>query len=194
MYKAIFIKTLENTKLNWDMVDKDKLLKTIGYKNWVVYAKAPFGGPAQVIEYLGRYTHKIAITHHRILEVTETKVRFKYKDYADGNKAKTMWLTRQEFVRRFELHILPQRFVKIRHRGFLRSRDKMKRLALIREDLKLQVLPPKVKIPLEVRMLEKYGVDITICTECGCGRLEFVMDSRPQRTSKVRLGSQTPPS
>jgi len=92
------------------------------YKNqWVVYAKQPFGGPEQVIEYLGRYTHKIAISNHRIKEVKEGKVLFNYKDYRADGKGKQMSLSNQEFIRRFSQHILPKAFVRIRHYGILSS-------------------------------------------------------------------------
>ena len=104
------------------------LLTTIGYKKWNVYAKSPFGGPAQVVEYLGRYTHKIGITRHRILEVNDTHIQFHYKDYADGNTVKEMMLTHQEFLRRFEQHILPRRFVKIRSYGYQKNCGKTARL------------------------------------------------------------------
>jgi len=90
-------------------------------------AKAPFGGPAQIIEYLGRYTHKVAITAHRILHIDNGTISFKYKDYADGNKQKIMTLSHAEFLRRFEQHILPKGFVKIRYAGYLHARDKMQR-------------------------------------------------------------------
>lgn len=85
-----------------------------------MYAKPPFGGPAQVVEYLGRYTHKVAISNNRIKSVSvEGKVLFSYKDYADGNKQKEMELPAPEFIRRFEQHILPKGFTKIRHYGYL---------------------------------------------------------------------------
>jgi hypothetical protein len=93
-------------------------------KNWVVYAKQPFGGPKQVIEYLGRYSHKIAISNHRIKNVNDGKVSFNYKDYADKSKQKLMTLDAEEFLRRFCLHILPPKFMKIRHYGILASRYK----------------------------------------------------------------------
>lgn len=92
--------------------------------NWVVYAKQPFGGPKQVIEYIGRYSHKIAISNHRIKHVGEGKVSFTYKDYAAGGVQRLMTLEATEFLRRFCMHILPKRFVKIRHYGFLSSRNK----------------------------------------------------------------------
>ncbi|MBK9580365.1 MAG: transposase [Saprospiraceae bacterium] len=102
----------------------DKLIMAVGYKKWNVYAKAPFGGPAQIIEYLGRYTHKVAISVNRIIAIDDQYITFKYKDYADRNLVKEMSLTHQEFLRRFEQHILPKRFVKIRHAGILTHRNK----------------------------------------------------------------------
>ena len=99
MYKAIMMKALKHNKdIKWADIEKTELLKAIGYKTWNVYAKAPFGGPGQVIEYLGRYTHKIAITKHRIEEMSEKQIKFRYKDYADGNKVKSMWLYHEEFL------------------------------------------------------------------------------------------------
>ncbi len=93
--------------------------ETLYNKSWIVYAKQPFGGPAQVIEYLGRYTHKVAISNHRLVSIENDKVSFKYKDYADGSKQKIMILEATEFLRRFCLHILPPRFRKIRYYGFM---------------------------------------------------------------------------
>ena len=195
MYKAMFMEILEqNTALNWTDLNKAKTLKSIKYKRWNVYAKAPFGGPAQVIEYLGRYTHKIAITKHRILEVGDNVLKFKYKDYADGNKTKTMWLKHEEFLRRFEMHILPRGFVKIRHTGFLRSRDKILRINKIRQSMQLEPAKPKVEIPVAIRMLEKYGNDINKCTCCATGRLLLKHDTRAERREKVKPLNMTPPS
>lgn len=102
---------------------------------WVVYAKQPFGGPQQVIEYLGRYTHKIAISNHRIVSFSDSRVRFRYKDYRDASKTKTMSLEVMEFIRRFSLHILPKGFVRIRHYGILSSSRKLKTLPLIHQQL-----------------------------------------------------------
>jgi predicted Zn-ribbon and HTH transcriptional regulator len=118
------------------------------YKHkWVVYAKRPFGGPKHVIEYLGRYTHKIAISNHRIKNISNNKVTFSYKDYREGAKKKTMSLTQKEFIRRFSLHILPKRFVRIRHYGILSSfwkRDKLKELqAKLNFTLSIQVIQTK---------------------------------------------------
>ena len=92
--------------------------------DWVVYAKPPFAGPAQVLEYLGRYTHRVAISNDRLLSVDDGQVRFRWTDYAHGKRLKTMTLSADEFLRRFLLHILPDRFVRIRHFGFLANRGR----------------------------------------------------------------------
>ena len=106
VYKAIFIKgvraLIEQDKIRiQDKKETETLLQKIYQKDWVVYAKKPFAGPLQVIEYLARYTHKVAISNHRILSETDHTVTMQYKDYADKNKSKTMTLTKQEFIRRF---------------------------------------------------------------------------------------------
>ena len=115
----------------------EELHQDIYRREWVVYAKRPFAGASQVIEYLGRYTHKIAISNNRILNVDKEEVKFSYKDYSDGGKRKTMTLSATEFLRRFCLHILPKKFRKIRHYGFLASRNKKK----------LRELQEKISIP-----------------------------------------------
>lgn len=124
-------------------------IESLFAKEWVVYAKRPFGGPKQVIEYLGRYTHKVAISNHRIQEVTESETTFKYKDYRCGATSKTMTLSNEEFVRRFALHILPQRFVRIRHYGIISSTWKRGRL----QDLqgRLQIMRPETKVKTLLR-------------------------------------------
>ena len=107
-------------------------------KDWIVYAKRPFGSPKSVLEYLGRYTHKIAISNHRIQSVDDEGVRFSYKAYQEEGKTKSMRLSQGEFVRRFAQHILPKGFVKIRHYGFLSSTWKPHKLKALRADLGLQ--------------------------------------------------------
>jgi hypothetical protein len=124
------------------LLRKEKLVdsainQSLFEKNWVVYAKRPFGGPKQVIEYLGRYTHKVAISNHRIKNVTNQEVTINYKDYKDGSKTKELTLKNEEFVRRFSLHILPRRFVRIRHYGILSSRWKRGKLQQLQDALKI---------------------------------------------------------
>ena len=178
MYKAKFLNGIAKLNLKKEGLDYDNIIREIGFKKWNVYAKAQFGGPAQVVEYVGRYTHKIAITKHRIVSVNDKEVSFRYKDYADDDKQKIMTLSRVEFLRRFELHFLPSRFTKIRHYGFLQNNSKRKRLNLIRELLKLSSLSPIIKIPVQLRILEKYGKDITLCPCCKVGKMELIETKR----------------
>ena len=126
VYKNKFMEMFKQFLGNKHLTIEVSLRKYLYNLNWVVYAKQPFGGPAQVVEYLGRYSHKIAISNHRIKEVENGKVLFGYKDYADQSKQKLMSLDAEEFLRRFCLHILPPRFMKIRHYGILASRVKPK--------------------------------------------------------------------
>jgi len=188
VYKAIFLKGLRSliakNKLQLTGIDYQKIIKESGYKKWNVYAKRPFGNVASVVEYLGRYTHKIAITSHRITGIDDANVKFRYKDYADGSKQKEMALSVPEFLRRFELHILPKGFVKIRHYGLLQNHGKIKRLNAIREQLKIGPMPVKVQVPVSQRMLEKYGKDITLCPKCNKGKLVWICTTYP-KTDKL---------
>ena len=141
-----------------------------------MYAKKPFGGPEQVIEYLGRYTHKVAITNQRIKSIDENNrtVTFQYKDYADQSKQKQMTISIEEFVRRFEQHILPKGLTKIRSYGYLVNRGRTKRLKQITDLMKLPAHPAKIKIPWQIRLLEKYGVPHNQCSVCKQNTLELV--------------------
>jgi hypothetical protein len=107
-------------------------LSSLYAKDWVVYAKRPFGGPEQVLKYLARYTHRVAISNPRLLKLEEGRVTFRVKDYADGGRPKALTLTAVEFLRRFVQHVLPRGFVKIRHYGLLANRVREQRLALAR--------------------------------------------------------------
>lgn len=119
------------------------LVRQARQSKWVVYAKRPFAGPQQVLAYLSRYTHRVAIGNHRLRQVNAQQVTFRYKDYADHARPKTMTLSLQEFVRRFCLHVLPERFVKIRHYGLVSNRDRQARLARARQALGVAAaLPP----------------------------------------------------
>ena len=117
------------------------LLKASAKPKWVVYAKRPFAGPKQVLAYLSRYTHRVAISNRRLIAADEQNVTFSYKDYADGARRKMMTLAVSEFVRRIALHILPSRFVKIRHYGLLGNRQREQRLARARELLGVEFTP-----------------------------------------------------
>lgn len=132
VFRARFVAALRSSNIQGlDKVFYNNLFKT----NWVVYAKPPFGGSRQVIEYLGRYTHKIAISNHRIINIDNNTVTFHYKDYRDAGKNKVMTLDAKEFIRRFSMHILPKCFVRTRHYGILSSNRKQKLLPLIHAQL-----------------------------------------------------------
>ena len=109
----------------------DQLYRTA----WQVYAKPPFAGPEAVVKYLGRYTHRIAISNARLLSLNDTHVRFSYTDYADKGRTKVLSLTIGEFIRRFLLHVIPPNFVRIRYYGFLSCRSRRTKLALCRAQL-----------------------------------------------------------
>lgn len=192
VYKGIFLKKLRmlltKGQLQTEGIAVEELLQQAGYKSWNVYAKAPFAGVASVVEYLGRYTHKVAITKYRILSITQTDITFGYKDYSDGSKQKEMTVSITEFLRRFELHFLPKRYVKIRHYGFLQNHGKTNRLNAVRKNMKLSPLPPKVQVPVALRMLEQYGHDISLCPKCKQGKLILIAIIYPGQHT-VRLSA-----
>lgn len=109
------------------------LLQSLNRKNWVVYVKQAMGGPAPVLRYLGRYTHRVAISHHRLVSFDGEQVTFRWKDYARGNKQRLMTLSSSEFLRPFVQHVLPHGFVRIRQFGFLANRHRSESIALIRQ-------------------------------------------------------------
>lgn len=179
IFKGYFLEKLQllHKKRKLQVESEDyftNIIKEVAYIKWNVYAKAPFAGPQQIIEYLGRYTHKVAISTNRITQITDTSITFRYKDYRDGNKQKLMTLSHEEFLRRFEQHILPKRFVKIRHSGFLSHQNKNERLEKICKQLKIAIPPPKVELPVVVLAAIKYGVDIAQCSVCKTGRMQLV--------------------
>jgi hypothetical protein len=115
-------------------------LRTLFRQNWVVYAKPAFGGPEQVIRYLGRYTHRVAISNHRLISFDGGNVTFRWRDYAGGNKNRTMTVSAKEFMRRFLLHVLPKGFVRIRHFGVLANHCRSASIDLCRKLLKMAPL------------------------------------------------------
>ena len=117
-----------------------RFVRQLFRQDWVVYAKPPFGGPEYVLQYLARYTHRVAISNHRLISLADGKVTFRWKDYAHGNKKRKMAVTTDEFLRRFLLHVLPRGFVRIRHFGFLSALRRRKSIALCRR-LLAQAIP-----------------------------------------------------
>jgi hypothetical protein len=138
---------------------------------WVVFAKAPFGGPEQVLKYLARYTHRVAISNRRLLSMEDGRVSFEWKDYAGGTQTRIMTLTAVEFIRRFLLHILPGGFVRIRQFGFLANRARGKKLALCRALLGA-VPPTKPTVPDNRNKVEEQ--DDKRCPACKIGRMVLI--------------------
>jgi predicted Zn-ribbon and HTH transcriptional regulator len=139
-------------------------------KNWVVYAKKPFGSPQTVLDYLGRYTHRVALSNDRILSAQDGQVTFTYRDRKDKDRLKSMALGAQEFIRRFLLHVLPDGFMRIRHFGVLANRAKKHALPQCRKLLGLSsVLPELAKKSARDLLLELSGIDLSRCPRCQKG-------------------------
>jgi len=159
------------------------LLSGLYKKPWVVYSKPPFGGPEQVLQYLARYTHRVALTNERLLRLEDDHVVFTWKDYARNRQVREMGLPVEEFIRRFLLHILPERFVRIRSYGLLANRNRQRNLALCRKLLKhrhtVPGLPGLQSWQDLLRSLT--GVDATLCPQCGQGHLQRLEALTPAR-------------
>jgi hypothetical protein len=186
LFRRLFLealeKTFQNGELNFfgeleplrDAVAFTAWLTPLRQADWVVYAKPPFGGPQQVLEYLGRYTHRVAISNHRLLSLSQDQVSFQWKDYRTKNKqaSKAMTVPADEFIRRFLIHTLPAGFQRIRHFGFLANCHRKDKLALCRRLLTApiqELLPPPADCRL---MLEAIAEQPVIrCPICGIGTM-----------------------
>lgn len=160
---------------------------------WVVFAKPPFAGPKQVLEYVGRYTHRIAISNSRLLSIDGGKVRFRWKDYRHGRHHGTMTLAADEFIRRFLIHVLPDGFQRIRYYGFLCNRQRQDKLALCRHLLGMPQTNQASALPLAADYRDLYerltGTSLTQCPVCGLGTM-LVTDVLPAPKSR-RFSSDT---
>ena len=144
------------------------------HKKWVVYCKPPFDGAEGVLQYFGRYTHRIAISNNRILTLQDGEVSFRWRDYSDGDRQKTMTVTAHEFIRRFLLHVLPHRYVRIRHFGLLSNRNRKDDISLCRMLLDSGKTTTKEKDKQETwqeQLLRICGIDVTTCPVCKKGRM-----------------------
>jgi hypothetical protein len=139
-------------------------------KEWVVYCKPPFNNASKVVEYLGRYTHRVAISNNRILGLKDGKVTFSWRDYRDGSKKKTMTVSSAEFIRRFMLHVLPSGFRKIRHYGILAARNKSARISLCKKLTHTTSSHTSVSTVID-RLRKFLGMDFDLCPCCGTGHL-----------------------
>jgi hypothetical protein len=160
--------------------DQRRLLRTLRRKAWVVYSKRPFAGPENLLNYLGRYTHRVAISNHRLLSLKNGQVEFAYRDRRDGDRKKTMQLPAEEFIHRFLKHTLPNRFMRIRHYGLLANRAKKERLARCRELLGASSPESKEPKTLADWILLWTGEDVTHCPKCGCAEMATEEVPRPK--------------
>ena len=185
LFRRLFLKSLQNAfdsgKLRFSasleaLRDRQafvRYLAPLKDVEWYVYAKPPFAGPQQVLDYVGRYTHRVAISNHRLLDIDDDRVRFLWKDYRDNNQQKTMDLSAEEFIRRFLLHVLPDAFQRIRYYGFLSNRHRKPKLAQCRQLLGMPAEP----VALEQRpdycdLYEQLtGRSLRQCPVCHQGRM-----------------------
>jgi hypothetical protein len=154
-----------------------RYLAPVRQVQWVVYAKPPFAGPEQVLEYVGRYTHRVAISNNRLLDIADGSVRFRWKDYRDRNRQKAMTVSADEFIRRFLLHVLPEGFHRIRYYGFLGNRHRAQKLARCRELLRMPALQPsddQLEEDYRNHFEELTGVSLTQCPACRQGLMVIV--------------------
>ena len=184
VYRAKFLQALQllidqGAITSKEQMDTTQLINKLYKKDWVVYAKAPFGGPSAVLAYLGRYTHKVAISNHRIIAIKDDTVSFGYKDYADSSKQKQMVLTKQEFIRRFKQHILPKGFTKIRSYGYLSNRNRHQRINEVLKQMKLPQHKGMIKVPIAIHLLEQYGINVKQCPCCQKNTMELQVIYQP---------------
>jgi Putative transposase/Transposase zinc-binding domain len=159
-------------------------LRPLFRKDWVVYAKPPFGGPEHVLQYLARYTHRVAISNHRIVNFADGKVTFRWKDYAHKNKQRLMTVTADEFLRRFLLHALPRGFVRIRFCGFLANRRRGELLPACRQLLQV-ALPPQNPTAADASASGAW-----LCPHCG-GAMILIEKLTPQQMFRRSVGRQS---
>jgi hypothetical protein len=152
-----------------------KLKNTLFTKKWVVSVRDPVNQPEQVLAYLARYTHRVAIANSRIISLKNGRVTFSAKD-RKKNRTESITISAVEFIRRFLLHSLPNGFVRIRHYGFLANRNRMAHLKTIRRLLKMPTQGLKMKASLEEMMLQLTGIDITVCPCCNKGRMQLLAE------------------
>ena len=174
-----------------------QLIKRLYKKSWVVYSKAPFAGPAKLLDYLSRYTHRVAITNSRLIACRGGQVTFTYRDRGDGDRGKQLTLPAGQFIGRFLAHVLPDRFMRIRHYGYLANRHKQNRLARIRNLIGARIPKSQVIIPATHDWLtDLLGIDPASCPCCGGPLTEQPLANRlptPSITELFPITTRGPP-
>lgn len=192
VFRQKFVDYLKAARNNSDLVFSGKaailqtergfsrFIDSLMEHRWVVYSKEPFVGPEQVLEYIGRYTHRVAISNNRLINVQDGRVTFAYRDRKRGDIQRTKTLDADEFIRRFLLHVLPDGFMRIRHFGFLANRCKKQNIQRIRE-LKgvSETVTEKTKKNTQELMLQLTGIDITSCPCCKKGTMDVIAEITP---------------
>ncbi len=186
VFRSRFVEQVRNLAKTKQI--KTKVPNGLFDKDWVVFAKQPFGGPQQVINYLGRYTHRTAISNDRILKVDNKSVTFVWNDYSNNYKKQTTPLKGETFLGLFCQHILPPGFTRIRHYGFLSSASKAKSLAIIRKDRKIKKPSTSHVRTWQDIVFERMGIKPGVCT-CCMGKMQ-VIDSWP---NQFRQRQRAPP-
>jgi len=177
VFRGKFLALLQQACGKGKIPAANNAIKASRQKSWVVYAKKPFGSPQTVLDYLGRYTHRVALSNDRILNVQNGLVTFSYRDRKDRDRKKTMTLDAQEFIRRFLLHVLPDGFMRIRHFGFLANRVKKLALPQCRKLLGLNPVLPEIPKPSAHELLrELIGIDLSRCPSCKQGTMIIVAE------------------
>jgi hypothetical protein len=199
LFRRLFLEQLEQAfaigKLKFfnslaELADRLKFaryLASLRKVKWVVYAKPPFAGPQEVVDYVGRYTHRVAISNNRLLDIDDGKVTFRYKDYRQAGEQKTMTLGAEEFIRRFLLHVLPRGFQRIRYYGFLGNRYREQKLARCRQLLGMTAAKPPVPdvgTDYRDRYEELTGDSLRRCPRCQRGHM-VVVQILPRSVSKA---------
>ena len=156
-------------------------------KNWVVNSKAGFKGKQSILEYLGRYTHKIAISNYRLIKLENGIITFSYRDRKAGDIQRVMRLNVADFLKRFTQHFLPRYFIKIRHYGIFATRVKKQKLALIRKSLKQAEPSKKQKLSAAEVVLQTTGVDVQLCSTCKQGKMVVLKTTPPTRGSPPKI-------
>ena len=180
IYRAKFVSKLRGAGVNIPQ----NIAKNLFKKDWIVYAKRPFSTPKTVVEYLGRYTHKVAISNHRLSSVKDNRINFQYKDYKQGAKKLTAQLSAHEFLRRFCQHILPKGFVRMRHYGILASKNKAKELNIAKAEFGLEEWT-KTEVDWKTIAREKLNIRPDLCPKCKTGIMEIIEGILPQRGPPV---------
>jgi len=184
VFRGKFLDLLEQACEKGKIPAANNEIKASRQKNWVVYAKKPFGSPKTVLDYLGRYTHRVALSNKRILALENGQVTFSYRDRRDKDRLKSMPLDAQEFIRRFLLHVLPDGFMRVRHFGFLANRSKKHALPQCRKLLGLNPALPEIpKRSAHDLLLELTGIDLSRCPSCKHGTMIVVAELPPISSS-----------